>query len=63
MRINDPIAVILTITAVAAFCCFFYYPYGELGSIQEKTNIAVNCLYVVIASTVGLVATVIADRD
>ena len=63
MRITNIIAVVLTITAVAAFCCFFYYPYGELGSIQEKTNAAVNCLYVVIASAIGLVATAIADRD
>ena len=63
MRISNTIAVILTVTAVAAFCCFFYFPYDELDSIQEKTDIAVNCLYVVIASAIGLVATAIADRD
>ena len=63
MRIGNIIAVILTVTAVAAFCCFFYFPYGELDSIQEKTDIAVNCLYTVIASAIGLVATAIADRD
>lgn len=63
MRITNIIAVVLTITAVAAFCCFLFYPYPELGSIQEKTAIAMNCLYTVIASAIGLVATAIADRD
>ena len=63
MRISDIITVIITITAVAAFCCFFFYPYTELNSIQEKTNIAVNCLYTVIASAIGLAVTAIADRD
>lgn len=63
MHIANIIAVVLTITAVAAFCCFLFYPYPELGSIQEKTNVAVNCLYVVIASAIGLAITAIADRD
>lgn len=63
MRISNIIAVVLTITAVAAFCCFFYYPYSDLDSIQEKTDIAVNCLYVVIASAIGLAITAIAGRD
>lgn len=63
MRISNIIAIVLTITAIAAFCCFFYYPYGELDSVQEKTAIAMNCLYAVIASAIGLVATAIADRD
>ena len=63
MRISNIIAVVLTITAVAAFCCFFFYPYSNLDSIQEKTNIAVNCLFTVIASAIGLVATAIAGRD
>ena len=63
MRISDIIAVILTITAVAAFCCFFFYPYTELNSLQEKTNIAVSCVYVAIASAIGLAITAIADRD
>ena len=63
MRISDIITIVLTITAVAAFCVFLFYPYPELGSIREKTNVAVNCLYVVIASAIGLVATAIADRD
>lgn len=63
MRIGNIIAVILTVTAVAAFCCFFFYPYTELNSIQEKTNIAINCLYTVIASVISLAVTAIADRD
>ena len=63
MRISNIIAVVLTITAVAAFCCFFFYPYSDLVSIQDKRDIAVSCLYVVIASAIGLVATAIADRN
>lgn len=63
MRISDIITIVLTITAVATFCCFFFYPYGELDSIQEKTAIAMNCLYTVIASAIGLAVTAIADRD
>ena len=62
MRITNIIAVILAIIGLAAFCCFFYYPYGELDSTQGKTNIAVNCLYTVIASAIGLAITAIADR-
>lgn len=63
MRITNIIAVILAIIGLAAFLCFFYYPYGELDSIQGKTNIAVNCLYTVIASAIGLAITAIANRD
>ena len=63
MRISDIITIALTITAVVAFCCFFFYPYTELNSIQDKRDIAVSCLYVVIASAIGLVATAIADRN
>ena len=63
MRITNITAVTLTIISLAAFCCFFFYPYTELNSIQEKTNIAVNCLYTVIASAIGLAVTAIADRD
>ena len=63
MRITNIIVVILTIISLVAFCVFLFYPYSELSSIQEKTNIAVSCLYVVIASAIGLVATAIADRN
>ena len=63
MRISDIIAVILTVTAVAAFCCFFFYPYASLDSIQDKRDVALNCLYIAIASAIGLVATAIADRN
>lgn len=63
MRISNIIAVILTITAVAAFCCFFFYPYSDLDSIQDKRDVAVSCVYVAIASAIGLAITAIADRD
>lgn len=63
MRISDIITIVLTITAVAAFCCFFFYPYSNLDSIQDKRDVALNCLYIAIASAVGLAATAIADRD
>ena len=63
MRISDIIAIILTVTAVAAFCCFFFYPYSDLDSIQDKRDVAVSCVYVAIASAIGLVATAIADRN
>lgn len=63
MRISNIIAVILTITAVAAFCCFFFYPYSDLDSIQDKRDIAISCVYVAIASAIGLAITAIADRD
>ena len=63
MRITNIIAVILTIISLVAFCVFLFYPYSELSSIQDKRDIAVSCLYVVIASAIGLVATAIADRD
>lgn len=63
MRITNIITIVLTITAVAAFCVFLFYPYPELSSIQEKTNIAVNCLYTVIASAIGLVITAVASRN
>ena len=63
MRIANTLTVVFTAIAVAAFFTFLFYPYPELSSIQEKTNIAVNCLYTVIASAIGLVAAAIADRD
>lgn len=63
MRITNIIAVILTIISLVAFCVFLFYPYSELSSIQDKRDIAVSCLYVVIASAIGLVATAIADRN
>lgn len=63
MRITNIIAVILTIISLVAFCVFLFYPYSELSSIQDKRDIAVNCLYTVIASAIGLVATAIADRN
>ena len=63
MRITNILTVVFTAIAVAAFFTFLFYPYPELSSIQEKTNIAVNCLYTVIASAIGLAVTAIADHD
>ena len=63
MRIGNIITAILAIISLAAFCCFFFYPYGELDSIQEKTNVVINCLYTVVASAIGLAITAIADHD
>ena len=63
MRTSDIITITAGAVGLAAFCCFLFYPYTDLDSIQEKTAIAMNCLYTVIASAVTLVATAIADRD
>ena len=57
MRITSIIIVILAITSLAAFCCFLFYPYAELGSMQDKADYALNCLYVIVASLIGLVIT------
>ena len=63
MRITNIITIILALIALVAFCVFLFYPYSELGSMQDKRDIAVNCLYIVIASAIGLITTAIADRD
>ena len=57
MRITNIIIVILTITSLAAFCCFLFYPYAELGSMQAKANHALNCLYIISGSVIGLAIT------
>ena len=57
MRITNIIIVILTIISLAAFCCFLFYPYSELGSMQAKADHAMNCLYAMVASVIGLAAT------
>lgn len=57
MRITNIIVIILTIISLAAFCCFLFYPYAELGSMQAKADHALDCLYAMIASVIGLAAT------
>lgn len=57
MRITNIIIVILTIISLAAFCCFLFYPYSELGSMQAKANHALNCLYIISGSVIGLAVT------
>ena len=63
MRITNILTVVFTAIAVAAFFTFLFYPYPELSSMQAKRDIAVNCLYTVIASAIGLAVTAIADRN
>ncbi len=57
MRITSIIIVILTIISLAAFCCFIFYPYAELGSMQAKADHALNCLYIISGSVIGLAIT------
>lgn len=57
MRITNIIIVILTSISLAAFCCFLFYPYAELGSMQAKADHAMNCLYAITASVIGLAVT------
>ena len=57
MRITNIIAVVFIAIILAALFSFMFYPYSELGSMQEKMNHAVNCLYVLCASIVALTAT------
>lgn len=57
MRITSIIIVILAIISLAAFCCFLFYPYAELGSMQAKADHALKCLYVISGSVIGLAIT------
>ena len=57
MRITNIIAVVCIAIILAALFSFMFYPYSELGSMQEKTNHAVNCLYAITAGTIGLAVT------
>ena len=64
MRITNIIAVVLMAIIVAALFAFLFYPYSELGSMQDKLKHAMNCLYAMIASVIGLaVTTYIAGRN
>ncbi len=57
MRITSIIIVILTIISLAAFCCFIFYPYAELGSMQAKADHALNCWCIRSGSVIGLAIT------
>ena len=57
MRITNIIAVAFMAIIVAALFSFLFYPYSELGSMQAKADHAMNCLYAMIASVLGLVIT------
>lgn len=57
MRITNIIAVALMAIIVAALFSFLFYPYSELGSMQDKLNHAMDCLYAISASVGGLIAT------
>ena len=57
MRITNIIAVAFMAIIVAALSSFLFYPYSELGSMQAKADHAMNCLYAMIASVIGLAVT------
>lgn len=57
MRITNIIAIAFMAIIVAALFAFLFYPYSELGSMQDKLNHALNCLYAMIASVIGLAVT------
>ena len=57
MRITNIIAVVLMAISLAAFCCFLFYPYSELGSMQAKRDVALSCLYIISGSVIGLAVT------
>ena len=57
MRITNIIAVAFMAIIVAALFSFLLYPYSELGSMQAKAGHALNCLYAMIASVIGLAVT------
>ena len=57
MRITNIIAITFMAISLAAFCCFLFYPYTELPSMEAKANHAMHCLYAMIASVIGLAAT------
>ena len=54
MRITNIIAVAFITIILAALFAFMFYPYSELGSMQEKMNHAVQCLYVLTGSVIAL---------
>lgn len=57
MRITNIIIATLAIISLAAFCCFIFYPYSELPSMEAKADHAMNCLYAMIACVIGLAVT------
>lgn len=57
MRITNIIAIAFMAISLAAFCCFLFYPYSELGSMQAKRDVALSCLYIISGSVIGLAVT------
>lgn len=57
MRITNIIAVAFMAIIVAALFSFLFYPYSELSSMQDKRDVALNCLYIISGSVVGLAVT------
>ena len=57
MRITNIIAVVLMAIIVAALFAFLFYPYSELVSMQDKRDVALNCLYLISGSVTGLAVT------
>ena len=57
MHITNIIVVALMAIIVAALFSFLFYPYSELGSMQDKRDVALNCLYIISGSVVGLAVT------
>ena len=64
MRIIDILTAVLVLISITALFSFFFYPYAELASMEDKRNHAVGCLYILIGSVVGLAITAyIASRN
>ena len=57
MRITNIIAVVFITIILAALFSFMFYPYAELGSMQDKRDVALNCLYIISGSVIGLAIT------
>lgn len=57
MRITNIIAIAFMAIIITALFMFLFYPYSELGTMQDKLNHAMDCLYAICASVAGLVAT------
>lgn len=63
MRITNIIAIAFMAAIVTALFAFLFYPYSELDSMQDKRDVALNCLYIISGSVIGLsVAAYIAAR-
>lgn len=57
VSITNIITVVLMAISVAALFSFLFYPYSELGSMQDKLDHVHKCLYVLSASLLALLIT------